>query len=61
MAIGFGTWTISPVYTTGLIIGGRLPVEEAVFFLLTNVLVVFGLNLGLHRESIKRLPKKIRI
>lgn len=55
MAIGFGTWTISPAFTTGVVFVGRLPVEEMVFFLLTNVLVVFGLHLGLHSGSFKRL------
>lgn len=60
MAIGFGTWTISPDYTTGLLLAGQLPVEEAVFFLLTNVLVVFGLHLGLHPQSMERLPERFR-
>ncbi|PSP55322.1 hypothetical protein BRC82_06110 [Halobacteriales archaeon QS_1_67_19] len=44
LAIGLGLWTIAPAYTTGFTLLG-LPVEEAVFFLLTNVLVVQGLLL----------------
>lgn len=44
LAIGWGIWELSPAFTTGLAIGG-LPVEEAVFFLLTNLLVVQGLLL----------------
>lgn len=44
VAIGLGLWTISPTYSTGLDVAG-LPVEEMVFFLLTNLLVVFGLVL----------------
>lgn len=57
LAIGFGTWTISPVKTTGLMIAGQLPIEEFTFFLVTNILVVFGLHLGLHPASLERLPK----
>jgi putative membrane protein len=43
-AIGAGTWYISERYTTGLLILG-LPLEEALFFLVTNLLVVWGLLL----------------
>ncbi len=51
LAIGFGTWTINPARSLGLLLGGVLPVEEFVFFLLTNTLVVFGLVLVLAPES----------
>ncbi|WP_251329555.1 lycopene cyclase domain-containing protein [Haloplanus pelagicus] len=44
VAIGLGLWTISPTHSTGFQVFG-LPVEEMAFFLLTNVLVVFGLVL----------------
>lgn len=44
-AIGQGIWSISPQHTLGVLIGGVLPVEEIVFFTLTNVLIVFGLAL----------------
>jgi lycopene cyclase domain-containing protein len=44
VAIGLGLWTISPRYTTGLAPAG-LPVEEAVFFLVTTLFVVQGLVL----------------
>jgi len=43
-AIDSGLWTISTDYSTGVHLLG-LPVEEAVFFVLTNVLVVQGLLL----------------
>jgi lycopene cyclase domain-containing protein len=46
VAIGVGLWTISKRYTTGValpLLG--LPVEEAVFFLLTSLFVVQGLVL----------------
>jgi len=41
IAIGAGVWTISPEQSTGWLIGG-LPVEEALFFAVTNALVVAG-------------------
>jgi lycopene beta-cyclase len=46
VAIGSGIWEISPEHTLGWNPLG-LPVEEAVFFLVTNVLVVFGVILFL--------------
>ena len=44
VAIGAGIWSISDEYTTGLHLIG-LPIEEAAFFLVTNLLVVQGLIL----------------
>jgi len=46
VAIGLDLWSISSTYTTGLAVAG-LPIEEMVFFLVTNTLVVFGLTLYL--------------
>ncbi len=45
IAIGQGVWELSATYTTGVTIAG-LPVEEALFFLVTNVFVVQGLVLA---------------
>lgn len=45
-AIGDGIWAIAARYTTGLAPLG-LPIEEAVFFLATNVMVVLGVLLFL--------------
>ncbi len=45
-AITNGLWTISSTYTVGLAPFG-LPIEEAVFFLVTNVFIVQGLVLYL--------------
>jgi lycopene cyclase domain-containing protein len=59
LAIDSGTWTINPELTTGIVLGGVLPIEEAIFFLLTNTLLVFGLVLGLANESFYRLPSSI--
>ena len=46
IAIGQGIWSISDAYTTGLHLFG-LPLEEATFFLVTNLLVVQGVLLFL--------------
>ena len=58
VAIASGTWTIDPNQSTGLLVGS-LPIEEAIFFLATNTLVVFGVVLVSARESQQRveLPK----
>jgi lycopene cyclase domain-containing protein len=44
LAIRVGIWTLNPELTLGLRVGG-LPLEEAVFFFVTNVMVVQGLIL----------------
>lgn len=44
VAIGLGIWTIAPETSTGLLVLG-LPVEEGVFFLVTTLLVVWGMTL----------------
>jgi lycopene beta-cyclase len=54
LAIISGTWTIDPRQSTGVFIGA-LPVEEAVFFLLTNILIGFGMTLLLADDSASRL------
>lgn len=56
IAIAQGIWWISYDLTTGLRPLG-LPIEEALFFLLTNVFVVFGLTLALHEHSQLRLRR----
>lgn len=45
-AIDAGIWMISRRHSLGLTIG-PLPIEEIVFFLLTNVLITFGITLVL--------------
>ncbi len=54
IAIDLGIWVISSTYTTGFTLAG-LPVEEAVFFLVTNVFVVQGLVL--YRWLLDRLER----
>ncbi|MFT5194701.1 MAG: lycopene cyclase domain-containing protein [Cellvibrionaceae bacterium] len=51
LAIFFGTWTISKEQTLGILLGSILPLEEFIFFLVTNTLVVFGMTLLLAQES----------
>ena len=48
IAIGVGIWHISERYTTGLHLMG-LPIEEALFFLITNLLVVQGMMLSVYK------------
>lgn len=43
LALGRGTWAIESGTKLGICIFGSLEIEEAVFFLATNVLVVLGL------------------
>lgn len=59
LAIRNGIWTINPALTTGILVAGELPLEEALFFLLTNTLLTFGLVLGLANESYARLPMRL--
>lgn len=58
IAIGSGTWTIDPAQSTGLMVG-VLPIEEIIFFLLTNLLIVFGATLVLAKESQSRAPQVV--
>ncbi len=53
LAIQSGTWTIDPAQTTGIKVG-VLPLEEMVFFLVTNVIVAFGVTLMLSETSQQR-------
>jgi lycopene cyclase domain-containing protein len=49
------TWSISPAQTTGILFFGILPLEEVVFFFITNVLITFGITLLLANVSEERL------
>lgn len=55
LAIGAGTWTIDPAQSTGLLLAGILPIEEFLFFGLTNILLTFGVTLIWATESQMRL------
>lgn len=58
LAIGLGTWTINPVQSFQLFIG-ELPIEELLFFLCTNTLVVFGIVLAVSVSGNARLKSSI--
>lgn len=57
IAILGGIWTIDPEQSLYWLIGGVLPIEEFLFFLITNTLVVFGMTLVLAQESQTRLAE----
>ena len=51
------TWSISPAQTTGVLFFGILPLEEVVFFFVTNVLITFGMTLLLANVSVDRFAE----
>lgn len=55
LAITSSTWTISPGQSTGILLGGVLPIEEGIFFLVTVTLVTFGMTLFLAEETQVRM------
>jgi len=48
------TWAISPSQTTGILFFGILPLEEVVFFFITNILIAFGMTLLLSNHGRER-------
>ncbi|MBX3064406.1 MAG: lycopene cyclase domain-containing protein [Anaerolineae bacterium] len=62
LAISAGTWTIDPIQSLqslGIILPGKLPLEELLFFLMTNILIVFGCTLILDVESRARTNRLV--
>ncbi|MHA2227113.1 MAG: lycopene cyclase domain-containing protein [Candidatus Hodarchaeales archaeon] len=57
IAIADGIWKISINTSTGILLAGILPIEEFVFFLITNILITFGLTLMIDSRSIDRLQR----
>lgn len=60
IAIKAGTWVINPQKSVDTQIAGRLPLEEGIFFLLTNTLITFGAVLVWAQESEQRIPPAAR-
>ena len=60
-AIWNGTWTINPTQSLELLIGKILPLEELLFFFLTNTLITFGILLFISSESRERIIKIISL
>lgn len=56
LAISTGTWTINPAKSL-MIFLGSLPIEEFVFFLTTNTLIVLGITLACSKVGRLRLEK----
>lgn len=46
LAITSGTWTINPEQSLNLLLLGRLPIEEFIFFFMTNLLIGVGITLA---------------
>jgi len=55
LAIHTGIWTIAPRWSLGALVGGALPLEELIFFLLTSTLVIGGLIVGAAPEARQRV------
>ena len=55
LAINAGTWTIDPAQSFNIFLGGVLPIEEFAFFLMTNILLTFGITLVWAEASHERL------
>jgi lycopene cyclase domain-containing protein len=51
------TWSISPGQTTGILFFGILPLEEVVFFFITNIMLTFGMTLLLANVSQERFSE----
>jgi len=51
------TWSISPGQTTGILFFGILPIEEVLFFFITNILLTFGMTLLLAHVSQARFAE----
>jgi lycopene cyclase domain-containing protein len=59
VALSGGTWTIDPAQTTGWMVG-VIPIEEMVFFLMTNVIIGFGMTLMCSPASKERANSWIK-
>jgi lycopene cyclase domain-containing protein len=57
LALTASTWTIAPDQSTGILLGGVLPIEEAIFFLVTVTLITFGMTLFLAEEAQDRMQE----
>ena len=57
MAMKGGTWTLDPAQTLGVKLFGVLPLEEMVFFLMTNLLITFGVTLVLSPQGQERASR----
>ena len=57
------TWSISTSQTTAILFFGILPLEEVVFFFITNVLIIFGMTLllaNVGQERFAQIKKQVQ-
>jgi lycopene cyclase domain-containing protein len=57
VALQATTWSISTTQTTGILFFKILPLEEATFFFVTNMMITFGITLLLSEESHQRFEE----
>jgi lycopene cyclase domain-containing protein len=57
LAITSGTWTINPEQSVNILLLGRLPLEEFIFFFMTNTLIAVGITLVSSVESKTRAQR----
>ncbi len=60
LALADGIWSITPASSTGVLLLG-LPLEEALFFLLTSVLVADGLVLATDHRALTRVTARLSV
>jgi lycopene cyclase domain-containing protein len=56
-AISQGIWTIDPNQSFHWFIFGKLPIEEFIFFVVTNTLLTFGVTLALAKPSLEQFAR----
>lgn len=61
LAITTGTWTINPEQSVNLLLLGRLPLEEFIFFFMTNTLIAVGITLVSSVESKARAQRYVAL
>lgn len=60
-ALGSKTWTIDPAQSLGIFLPLNVPIEEGVFFLVTNALVVQGMILFTMPGVLARIKRIVRL
>jgi len=63
VALKATTWSISASQTTGILFFGILPLEEVVFFFVTNMLIIFGMTLlsaDISQERFAEIRKQVQ-
>lgn len=64
VALNQTTWSISTSQTTGILFFRILPLEEILFFFVTNILIAFGMTLllaNVSQERFAEIRKRVRV